>query len=325
MKKLILIYTVVMSMVYAQAYAAGDLIVNGNIKTSISDCDSLDTDAGGNIVCGTDESGSNVWSNISGNATFTGGKVGIGTSMPTEALDVAGSVKADSLCLSGDCKSQWRIYEENRTIATGLGSYIELGSFYKYYVSHPIRVSLSYGRSNAKQYLIVSSNGTTGGEWREVLPIASIGPRFDDIGLQVKTDAFATILRVWRSSGGTFVDPVYVTMEYMGEGDVTYTSLSGTGTTTEMPVYEGTPLTQVSGKVGIGTAAPTEALDVAGTVKAAAFIGDGSGLTSISSASLPSDVALKNGTADQDFDSGTLYIDVVNNRVGIGTTTPNHR
>ena len=47
-------------------------------------------------------------------------------------------------------------------------------------------------------------------------------------------------------------------------------------------VIDATLVVNSSGNVGIGTTAPTQKLDVAGTVKATAFIGDGSGLTGIS-------------------------------------------
>ena len=65
------------------------------------------------------------------------------------------------------------------------------------------------------------------------------------------------------------------------------------------------------GNVGINTVAPTAKLQVVGTVKATAFVGDGSGLTGIS------------GTASGWTDGGTnIYPTLTSDRVAIGTTTP---
>ncbi|MCD4696484.1 MAG: hypothetical protein K8S16_09620, partial [Bacteroidales bacterium] len=62
------------------------------------------------------------------------------------------------------------------------------------------------------------------------------------------------------------------------------------------------------GNVGIGVQIPTEKLDVAGTVKATAFIGDGSGLTNID---------------DDDWVVGTNKVYRLTGNVGIGTSSPN--
>ena len=70
-------------------------------------------------------------------------------------------------------------------------------------------------------------------------------------------------------------------------------------------IYRGT------GKVGIGTATPSTELDVAGSVKAATYYGDGSNLTGVS------------GTADADWTiSGSDMYSGVSGNVGIGTSSP---
>ena len=64
------------------------------------------------------------------------------------------------------------------------------------------------------------------------------------------------------------------------------------------------------GHVGIGTTTPTEKLEVAGAVKAAAFVGDGSQLTGV----------IAGKWLDPEEEAGAIYYTAGN--VGIGTTEP---
>ena len=76
-------------------------------------------------------------------------------------------------------------------------------------------------------------------------------------------------------------------------------------------------LESVDDSVGIGTATPSEKLEVNGTVKAISFIGDGSGLTGISEGD-PSYGSSASSPVD------AVYVDD-DGDVGIGTTEPNEK
>ena len=85
------------------------------------------------------------------------------------------------------------------------------------------------------------------------------------------------------------------------------------------------------GSVGIGTTSPSYKLDVNGTFRATTLYGDGSNLTGITATetdtldsvtSRGSTTSNAIGVGGLNVDSGTLYVDSTNNRVGIGTTAP---
>ncbi|MFH1726742.1 MAG: hypothetical protein ABII00_19205 [Elusimicrobiota bacterium] len=77
------------------------------------------------------------------------------------------------------------------------------------------------------------------------------------------------------------------------------------------------------GKVGVGTTAPTQKLDVAGTVQASAFLGNGSGLTGVASdAELAAEQAAR-AAGDTDWAQGGGNVYRASGRVGVGTASPN--
>lgn len=108
------------------------------------------------------------------------------------------------------------------------------------------------------------------------------------------------------------------TLDVVGTTNILFLEGNGNGLS-NMPVStqwttSGTRIYYVSGNVGIGTSTPTTRLEVAGTVKATSFQGDGSRLTNLPTTS----PWITSGTDIYNSNIGTV------GNIGIGTTLPQY-
>ncbi|OLT59061.1 hypothetical protein BJP37_08430 [Moorena bouillonii PNG] len=202
-------------------------------------------------------------------------KVGIGITNPTEKLEVAGTVKA------------------TRFVGDGSGlTGIRAGSETKW--SDGSNNSIYYNHGNVG----IGTNST----YAELTVNGSIG----------FANGTAPMMYIHQSARNNASRPIIAHspshrnwgVEYREHGDLIVFQGSGE------------PVLSVglgSKKVGIGTNNPRQKLEVAGTVKATRFEGDGSGLTGISAG----------GTKWSDGGSNRIYYNAGN--VGIGTNNPTQK
>ncbi|NEO60381.1 MAG: hypothetical protein F6J98_08070, partial [Moorea sp. SIO4G2] len=202
-------------------------------------------------------------------------KVGIGTNNPRQKLEVAGTVKA------------------TRFVGDGSGlTGIRAGSETKWYDGS--NNSIYYNHGNVG----IGTNST----YAELTVNGSIG----------FANGTAPMMYIHQSARNNASRPIIAHspshrnwgVEYREHGDLIVFQGSGE------------PVLSVglgSKKVGIGTNNPRQKLEVAGTVKATRFEGDGSGLTGISAG----------GTKWSDGGSNRIYYNAGN--VGIGTNNPTQK
>jgi len=227
---------------------------------------------------------------------LTNGNVGIGTTNPTEKLDVVGNVKGAGLCIGTDCRTSWPVSGiTSETDPTVLAS-VKDGITWTEISSRPA------GLDDGDQVGITSESDPTvpasikdGISWGEISGIPlGFADNVDNVGIASVS---------WSDITGKppgFADNIDDT----GITSETDPTVKGWAKT-DSPNIPGTVI--VNGNVGIGTASPTAKLDVAGE---ASFMKNGIKMT-MAFANTGEDIydnSLNEGTDTCDGDHVKKYI-----------------
>ncbi|MFH1429231.1 MAG: hypothetical protein ABIH39_05755, partial [Candidatus Margulisiibacteriota bacterium] len=212
----------------------------------------------------------------------TYGKVGVGTTAPSTELDMAGGQLSDVDVIYGSNSGSRLLlasYDANQTTNSHIGLFTADGA-------------------STGERMRITASGNVG-----------IGTTVPGAKLDVALGAANGSLRVTGKSDNSVIgDLAY----YNGYG--TYLWLEKEDDTVGSLIRSYGVSYFNGGNVGIGMTSPSTKLDVAGTVSANAFTGDGSGLTNVPGASTVYG-------ADASAADNSVFVSS-NGNVGIGTTSP---
>ena len=228
-------------------------------------------------------------------------RLGVGSTAPTEALDVSGTIKAttfvgDGSLLTGVNGSKWNNNDCNLYV---FGSNVGINT------DSPIKEFHVIGDALIEGSMIITGSLSLGeGTLLTGFPGTILN---ESLWSSVSNDIFVlgSNVGVGTTAPEQALDVVGTVQAtaFVGDGSL-LTGVNGSKWSTA-----GGDLFVVGSNVGVGTTAPDQALDVVGTVQATAFVGDGSQLTGIN-------------TSRWSNSGGDLF--VLGSNVGVGTTAPEH-
>jgi hypothetical protein len=229
---------------------------------------------------------SKIWLNTGGNTYFNGGNIGIGTTNPTNKLEVVGRIQVSE---TGTNYATLGFQNTNGIIQSGknaAGSGQDLINIF----NGGSGISVAYGgnvgiRTTAPaQIFTVNAGGSNG-------------------GIQIQSTTGQNIVRYYQTDAGTNLK-YFQQGIYAGKGFI-----SGVNDATTAETYRFITFDMSNGNVGIGTTNPGVNLDIQGIVRARNL--SGSGITLNAS-----------GAASNNFSGANFYLIANNNAAAYGLTNP---
>jgi hypothetical protein len=280
------------------------------------------------------------------------GNFGIGTTTPNATLEVNGSAVVNTISVGtattgklysltaggqGANNTTYELCRISRDTVNWSTQYLEVTIYNQYYRGGKTRWIINYNQVDAGTAYCVEAAGTQMHKLylgTEVLVSGTINyipvlidlPQYTvaTIDVRYRSTEVATISNASQLQWvNTYTTNASATAFWGGNIHLAPTSGANVGIGTTSP---GSKLT-VAGTVGLGNTTITGSANVSTTLQVGGTVAAGNttltGFANVSTTLQVGGVATFGANAN--FDSGVLFVDGVNNRVGIGTTTPGSR